>query len=313
MIVSLIGAVGMVRATRAQFRAISRVDNVADVLSPSSPNVENFLLVGSDSRAGAKPGDPDFQVIGSQQNHLGKRSDSIIIVRYDKKTHGVSLLSVPRDLWVKIGTGSRMNRVNTAYTKGADVLVRTVQRALNIPIHHYLEVDFQGFKSIVDGLGGVRVCFKYPARDTHTELLITKAGCHTLDGVQSLAFARSRHYEMFLGGKWDEDGSSDFGRTKRQRRFITAMVQASVANVKENPFRVHDILRSYSRWLIADPGLDILDAAQKMQGLADKSTKSYALDVVNDTVGNADVLRLSEMSAPLLTYFAGTGPAPAAE
>lgn len=311
--VALVGALGMVTSTRAEFKSVARIDKVTDVLSPSSANVENFLLVGSDSRAGSDPSDPDFHVIGSEQNHLGKRSDSIIVVRYDKKTHGVALFSIPRDLWVKIGTGNKRNRVNTAYTKGADVLVRTVQRALNIPIHHYLEVDFQGFKSIVDGLGGVRICVKAPARDKHTNLLITKKGCHTLDGVQSLAYARSRYYETFANGEWKTDGSSDFGRTKRQRQFITSMVRASMARVKGNPFEAHSVLKSYSKWLLADSKLDLLDAGQKLQGLADKSTKSYSLDVVNDTVGSASVLRLSDSSAALLAYFAGTGPAPEAE
>lgn len=303
----------MTAATKSEFSSVARVAGVADVLSPSSPNVENFLLVGSDSRAGSDPSDPDFTVIGSEKNHLGKRSDSLIVVRYDKKTHGIALFSVPRDLWVRIGTGNTRNRVNTAYTKGADVLVRTVQRALNIPIHHYLEVDFQGFKSIVDDLGGVKICVKAPARDTHTQLLITKKGCHTLDGLQSLAYARSRYYETFADGDWTRDKTSDFGRTKRQRQFITSMVRTSIARVKEDPLSAHDVLRSYSKSLLADERLDLLDTAQKLQGLAQKSTKSFSLPVVNDTVGSASILRLSESAATLLAYFAGTGPAPEVE
>lgn len=310
VVVAVVGAIGMNAATRSQFSDVARVPGVADVLSPSSQNVENFLLVGSDSRAGAEPSDPDFSAIGSEKDHLGKRSDSIIIVRFDKKSHGVSLFSVPRDLWVRIGTGNSRNRVNTAYSKGPAVLVRTIQRALNIPIHHYLEVDFQGFKSIVDDLGGVRICVRTPARDTHSHLLITKKGCHTLDGVQSLAYARSRYFETFANGVWTRDGSSDFGRTKRQRQFITAMVRASIARVKANPLSANSVLGAYAKSLLADDKVDLLDTAQKLQGLGNRSTRSYSLDVVNDKVGNASVLRLSEASAPLLAYFAGTGPAP---
>ena len=85
--------------------------------------------------------------------------------------------------------------------------MQTVQQALGIPIHHYVEVDFSGFKDLVDAIGGVEMCFDFPAQDVNTGLYFAEPGCDVLDGVQALAYARSRHYEEFRDGEWHEDGT----------------------------------------------------------------------------------------------------------
>ena len=169
LLVSVTGAFGLVRATNSRLDGVRKVDAVVPALSPATPNVENYLLVGSDSRAGADPSDPDFANIGSENSQPGMRSDTLMVLRYDKNDGSVALMSVPRDLWVKLGNGERFDKVNAAYKLGPDVVVRTVQRALNIPIHHYLEVDFQGFKAIVDAIHGVEICVDRASRDRTTE------------------------------------------------------------------------------------------------------------------------------------------------
>jgi LCP family protein required for cell wall assembly len=142
-----------------------------------------------------------------------------MVVNVEKSTGIISLLSIPRDLWVTIGDSENTERINVAYREGAAVVVRTVNRALGIPIHHYLEIDFQGFKQLVDAVGGVTVCVEYPTRDRNTGLYI-KPGCKNLDGVDSLAYARSRYFEERIDGEWKVDGTSDIGRGKRQRLFM---------------------------------------------------------------------------------------------
>ena len=211
--VAAAGTAGTLVAARDAIDTVARTPGVAEVLSPETAEVENFLLVGSDSRAGADPDSPDAGGIGTEADVSGSRSDTIMVMRRDKATGVASLLSIPRDLWVDI-PGRGHSRINSAYNDGPAVLVQTVQQALGIPIHHYMEVDFFGFKDIVDALGGVEICFDYPARDEHTGLYVAEPGCHVLDGVQALAYARSRHYQEYReDGDWHEDGTSDARRS----------------------------------------------------------------------------------------------------
>ena len=203
-------AAGLVRATNDQLSAVRRDASSAESLSPADGAFENYLFVGSDSRQGSDPNDPDYDAVGAATEIGGKRSDTLMVMHYVKKTGGLSLISIPRDLWVEIGNGTKSQRINTAYQIGTDVLVRTVQGALNIPIHHYIEIDFQGFKGLVDAVGGVTVCMENPSRDRHTGLFM-KAGCPRLDGIEALAFARSRFFESKIDGEWVIDGTSDIG------------------------------------------------------------------------------------------------------
>ena len=311
VVIALAGALGIVRATATQFDSVKRVPSVAAVLSMPTVGLENYLLVGSDTRTTADPTDADYKNIGSADTTGGQRSDTMMILRYDATTHDVALLSVPRDLWVKIGDSDRSNRLNTAYQVGPEVLIRTVQRALNIPIHHYLEVDFQGFKGIIDGIGGIDICVKRPARDRHTGLIIRRRGCSRLGGTQALAFVRSRFYESKKDGVWQMDGTSDIGRSTRQRDFVSALLKGSVKYVSRNPMAAHDVMASFADSLTVDPSLKLVDMARKLRPAADAGTGSYSLTVVNDVVRDAEVLRLSTKSNDVLAYFAGTGPAPA--
>lgn len=89
-------------------------------------------------------------------------------------------------------------------------LIRTVQN-LGIPINHYIEIDMNGFKNLVDAIGGIRLRFDYPVRDVRTGLDVPKAECITLDGVQARQYVRARYLEYFADGSWHHDGSSDGG------------------------------------------------------------------------------------------------------
>ncbi|MFM7262174.1 MAG: LCP family protein, partial [Acidimicrobiales bacterium] len=177
VVVMLAGALGLVRAVNAGMDGVARVEGVSAVLSPPTDGVENYLLVGSDSREGADPSDPDYANVGSADKNPGRRSDTLMVLRRDTRSGSVALMSVPRDLYVRIGSGEKLDRINSAYRSGPDAVVTTVQRALNIPIHHYLEIDFQGFKSIVDAVGGVEVCVDRASRDKSTGFFIGRRAC----------------------------------------------------------------------------------------------------------------------------------------
>jgi LCP family protein required for cell wall assembly len=233
-----------------------------------------------------------------------------MVLRRDRRTGAASLLSIPRDLWVDI-PGRGHSRINSAYNDGPAVLIQTVQQALGLPIHHYLEVDFFGFKDIVDSLGGVEMCFEFPAQDVNTGLYIELPGCHVLDGVQALAFARSRHYEEFRDGDWHEDGTADIGRTKRQQLFVNTMLTTALTKVKSNPFVAGDLVASGGAALRIDDELDILAAASSLRSAVEGGLEPWSLPVSGKTINGAAVLELSDGADALLAYFRGDGPAPA--
>jgi LCP family protein required for cell wall assembly len=303
---------GVLVAAHSAIGTVHRLDTVTAALSSPSGSVENFLLVGSDSRANSDPNSPDFGGIGGTGDVQGSRSDTIMVLRRDRVTGAAALLSIPRDLWVTAaGTGKR-NRINAVYNSGPDALVATIREALGIPIHHYVEIDFSGFKSLVDAIGGVQICFLYPTRDTNTGLNVVEPGCHLLGGVQALAFARSRHYQEFRDGDWHEDGTADLGRTKRQRQFVDTALVTTLARLQQNPFLAGDLIRSSGSSLTVDADLDVIVAANSLRTAVGGGLATYALPVRGTTIDGKSVLLLGDGSDAVLAYFRGDGPAPAA-
>ncbi len=305
LLTTVIGAAGILIAARRTVDGVERVPGVAGALSPASSSIDNYLLVGSDSRA---QGDPNT---GETGNVSGNRSDTIMVLRYDKSTGGAALLSIPRDLYVTVPGHDGKRRINAAFNDGPDVLVRTVQQELGIPVHHYVEIDFSGFKSLVDALGGVEICFFYPTRDTNTGLDIPTPGCFVLDGTSALAYARSRHYEEFRDGAWHEDPTSDLGRSKRQRDFVNRSLQTTLAELKTNPFRAGELISSIGKSVRIDEHLDPIEAGSSLRSAVDAGLLTYSLPVVGKTIDGNAVLLLGDGADAVLNYFRGTGPAPA--
>ena len=309
---SAAGARQIVSATNQQLDTVQRDLEATSALSAPSAGFENYLLVGSDSREGADPSDPDFATMGNEGDVSGRRSDTLMVFHYDYATGAGALLSFPRDLWVRIGDGENTARINTAYQEGTDVLVRTMQSNFNIPIHHYLEINFQGFKGLVDAIGGVQICVQFPSRDKKTGLYMTP-GCNTLDGVEALAFARSRYFETKIDNEWKIDGTSDIGRGKRQRKFIAAMLNSGLTRVLSNPFTAASAFDGVTGAIITDSNLDLAEFAKKMRPAAKGDISRFSLDVYSDTIAGNSILKLGDGSAAVLAFFGGLGPAPEPE
>src|SRR5262249_39539492 len=140
------------------------------------PNtIENYLLVGSDTRAGADPNSPDFGQIGTATD--GQRPDTILILRYDPSTRTDPIPSFPPGVYGPIYGTNGKDKINAAYSKGQDVLIKTIQQDFSIPIHRYVEVNFEGFKALVDAIGGVSIYFDVPSRDLKTGFFVQNPGC----------------------------------------------------------------------------------------------------------------------------------------
>ena len=310
-LIALGGAAGLVRGAKSQMTGVERIEEVAADLATTKNGFENYLLVGSDSREGIDPTAADFDVIGSSNEVGGQRSDTIMIMRYDSATKSAALMSFPRDLWVTIGNGNKHNRINSAYNLGPGMLARTVTANFGIPIHHYLEVNFQGFKDLVDAIGGVQICTPYQVRDRQIGLQLRR-GCQQISGMRALRYARSRHYEERIDGKWRLEGTGDIGRSNRQRDFVAAMLKQTAKHAASHPFGMGEIISSITKAIHADPSLDMPTFVKRMKPAADGSIASYPLEVYQDTEAGMAVVKLGGASQQVIDYFNGTGPAPGA-
>ncbi len=277
---------------------------------PGSP--QNYLVVGSDSRDNIDPSDPNADAFLGESVG-GKRTDTIMVVRIDPIQNTAALLSFPRDLWVTIADTGGSNRINSAYGRGRQVLIDTIQQNFGIEIHHYIEVDFKGFQGVVNAVGGVPVYFDTPMRDGNSGLNVPE-GCVTLDGFQALAFARARHLEyQDSRGRWQTDPTGDLGRITRQQVFMRRALDRAYSAGLSNPVTFNQLLDVAVNNVGVDEGLDagdLLNLARRFQDYKGDELQTYSLPVVGDrTSGGASIVRLVEDDAtPILNIFRGLPP-----
>jgi LCP family protein required for cell wall assembly len=283
----------------SKFSSIPRVP-VASVLSPVTGSGQNFLVVGTDSREGINPGDPNADAFIGEPTS-GARTDSIMVLRVDGEQQ--SLLSIPRDLWVTDPSTGQLGRINSTYNAGPANLIQTVQ-SIGIPVHHYVEINFVSFGKLVDAVGGIDVTFANPSRDTASGLIVEEAGTHHLDGTQALAYVRSRHFEELKDGVWVEDPLSDLGRVARQRAFLASLL-TEVTGTK-NPLQISSITDAMSVGLKLDDAMNFLDAIKlAWQFRGGFNPTSDTLPVTpRTTSGGAAVLDLNTAeAAPIIAQY----------
>jgi LCP family protein required for cell wall assembly len=282
--------------------------------SASSGGAQNYLIVGSDTRSGISKNDPDYAVFnGDNQAPTGQRSDTIMVLRIDPSKGTAKLLSFPRDLWVPIyGTGGSQ-RINTAYSNGPQRLIDTIEQDFGIPINHYVEVNFESFRDVVNAIGGVPMYFSTRMRDYNSGLDIQKTGCVTLNGDQALSFARSRHLEYYDTqlGEWKSDPTADLGRITRQQIFIRTVIGRAESKAKGlNILATNDLVHSVVKNLKVDSSFsftDMLGLLADYRAFDANNLKSYTLPVTPwVTAGGADVLNLETAKAqPTFDLFRG--------
>jgi LCP family protein required for cell wall assembly len=316
-------SVGLLLVAGALYWLLDRYQNinfvpVENVEAAAAGEPSNWLLVGSDSREGIDEDDPNADVfVGGNENYSGKRTDTIIVARIDPGTQVVDLLSIPRDLYVPIpGTGGS-NRINAAFsTGGAERLVDTVENVLDIEINNYAEVNFVGFRDVVDAVGGVPIYFETPVQDNRSGLFVDDAGCHVLDGNQALAFARSRYLKyQDEDGDWTSDGTSDFGRNSRQQFLLSRLADRASSQIGFADFGTIDaIVRAGGENLLLDDGSgagDLIDLARSFAGVGGEGVRFHSLNVSDIRNSAGAVLQLNEeASQPALEIFRGILPAP---
>jgi LCP family protein required for cell wall assembly len=227
--------------------AIPKVKVDTSVLKPGG----NYLLVGSDSRAFVEDA-TDAAHFGSRETQGGQRSDTIMVVHVDGERGTGFIVSFPRDLWVDI-PGRGQAKLNAAFNDGPQRLIETLSENFDIPISHYLQVDFAGFRDMVDAIGTIPIAFPYPARDAKTGLAVEQAGCQHLGGEQALAYVRARDFEQLKDGAWQADPTADLGRISRQQYFLRTLANEAVHVAQRRPWRAPKILDSSLGSLRRDP------------------------------------------------------------
>lgn len=176
--------------------------------SPSSPFY--MLLIGVDKSQDRE----DSNVYGGAY-----RTDSMILARIDPKEKEATLISIPRDTQVTID-GHGTQKINAAYAFGGPSgAVNAVSKLAGVPISHYAEIDFDGFKAVVDALGGIDVNVPMEINDDMAGGHVD-AGEQTLNGDQALILCRSRHAYDSIG-----DGKGDEMRAANQRMVLTAIAK----------------------------------------------------------------------------------------
>ena len=144
---------------------------------------------------------------------------------------------LPRDLWVPIAGTDAAAKINSAYNEGPQRLVADGHRRRSgIPIHHYVEIDFVGFKKLVDDDRRGRDLHRTAGPGHALRADVLDPGCHDRSTAsQALAYARSRYYEEWIDGEWHVDGTADLGRIERQQLFIRTRRRQAAARDEERP------------------------------------------------------------------------------
>lgn len=286
----------------------------AETFPATDPAATNFLIIGGDNNSCADPGSPYAKSFANDASS-GERSDAIMVVRLDASSDQVSVLSFPRDLWVKIpGNGS--GRINAAYRRDdPQLLIDTLKSEFGVPVDHFIQLDFCAFQRFVDAVGGVTVPMPYAVRDTSTGLDVAQPGCTTFSGDEALAYVRSRHLEyMDEAGAWHEDPSSDLGRIARQQDFVRRVLARASSSGILTPRGVTALYEAYRDDLVVDTGLTIAKMLEFVGALTTVSPgdiHGYQIEATGRNIAGAAVLVWDKNSASMnaiLDNFRGVAP-----
>jgi LCP family protein required for cell wall assembly len=284
-VVLVIGSLSLYLAYRNVADSI-RHDNVtAAMLGKRPPKLDgslNVLVIGSDSRAGTH-GQYGTGIYGS-------RSDTSMLLHISPDHSEAVVVSFPRDSMVPVlsclpdGQGhpgqqaapGQSEMLNATFSYGgAACLWKTLEQTTGIHIDHFVEVNFSGFKSIVNDVGGVKVCLPFPIKDPASGLNLT-AGVHNIGGAQALAFVRERHVGL----------GSDLQRIQRQQYFLaSAMQKIKQTSILGDPARLYQIVHDVARSLTTDSGLTLttmVAIANSMRGLSSGHLQFISVPVVPD-------------------------------
>lgn len=270
----------------------------------------NFLLVGTDSARGLDSDDP--VTIGRITDEQGRSlADAIMLLRLDPASGSAWVLSVPRDLWVSV-PGAADNKIAASlWIGGPELLVETVSTTFDVVINHYVQVDFLGFREVVEVLGGVPVWFTHPARDLGSGLNVLTSGCHVLDGAEALQYVRGRTYQEQIDGRWVITGGDDFRRIERQQDFLVLALNRAIDRGARSLPTLRSLLEAGASSVVLDQNLtlaELVNLGQIFSGFNPDNLHRYSLQLYTllrpDGTYQGEAL-IRDVNEPVLDVFRG--------
>ena len=231
-------------------------------------SIQDIASLGSGATPDEQDGRINVLLLGlAGENYPGENlTDSIIIASINPKTYQTAMLSIPRDLYVNIPDTNSYTKINALYARGqgrrgnASEGINDLKSALSeitgLPIHYFIALDFDGFRKVIDEMGGVKIQVpkdlhdeRYPGPNFSYQIFDIKQGLQVLDGETALKYARTRH---------NEEG--DFGRAFRQQLILKAARQKAFSiETLVNVPAINKILNILGDHLRTDIPLDELE------------------------------------------------------
>ncbi|HBU9596295.1 TPA: LCP family protein [Staphylococcus aureus] len=178
----------------------------------------------------AKEGDPMTVVLYGidsdsqrQQENSVQRSDSIVLMSINPEDKKTVMVSIPRDTRAKIVGKNTTEKINHAYAYGGpDMAVKSLEKLMDVPVDHYVSINMDGVKTVVDELGGVTLTSNasFTTKDTENTYQFKKGKEYKMNGEQALAYMRSRK---------EEGAGGDEGRQQRQQQVITVVAKEALS------------------------------------------------------------------------------------
>lgn len=255
------GGWSYLRAKDNNFQQVSALDdNSTDVVDADGQNGdENFLLVGTDTRAGVN----GSLGAGTTDDAEGARSDTVMLVNIPASRARVVAVSFPRDLDVSRPVCEGWDNEKAAYTGanypaaigdklnatyalgGPKCLTKVITKLSGLKINHFIGIDFAGFESMVNVVGGVEVCSSKPLVDEILGTVLTDPGKQVVDGGTALNYVRARHV-------YGEE-RSDYDRINRQQRFLSSLLRGALSNkVLLDPGKLNGFIDAFAQHSFMD-------------------------------------------------------------
>ncbi|WP_431680533.1 LCP family protein [Kitasatospora sp. KL5] len=270
----------------------------------------NILVLGSDSRAGAN-GSLAGGAVGDTA-----RSDTAMVVHVNREHTAASVISIPRDTLVarpactgpdgRSTPALRSAMFNSAYEVGGPACaVKTTEQLTGLRMDHFVEVDFAGFASLIDAIGGVDVTTTVDISDRDSGLYLA-AGDHHLSGAQALAFVRTRH---------GVGNGSDLGRIELQQQMVKSiMKQVGALGLTSNPAHLWSIADKLTRSMTTDSDLASVSAlvglANTLKGIGPEQMTMVTLPVVSAPADPNRVVPRSPQATQLWAALQADGSVP---
>ncbi len=191
--------------------------------------------------------------VDSSSSSLSKSNsfngDTLMLITFNPNTMNATILSIPRDTRVPIvcTKNKSKNKINSAALYGADCVMDTITNFTGIEIDYWAKINFQGVISLVNALGGIEVDIPYAFCESDSKrrfgnnTIYLEKGMQTLNGEQTLAFARNRHpWPAYCGKKYSNYNSNDFIRGQNQQQIVNAIMN-KLKSIKSLS-QIYDIL-----------------------------------------------------------------------